>query len=46
VVVNAEPRLVTIARKRGWLHEDWTTAPGSPKPRLPLAPRLRQAASA
>jgi len=46
VAVNAEPRLVTIARKRGWLHEDWTTSPGSPKPRLPLAPRLRQAASA
>jgi HAD superfamily hydrolase (TIGR01490 family) len=38
VVVNPEPRLITIAEKRGWLTEDWHTSPGSPKPLLPMAP--------
>jgi phosphoserine phosphatase len=38
VAVNPEPRLITIAEKRGWLTEDWHTSPGSPKPLLPMAP--------
>jgi alcohol-forming fatty acyl-CoA reductase len=46
VAVNPEPRLITIARKRGWLQEDWTTAPGSPKPRLPAGPRISPAVPA
>ncbi|HEX6597159.1 MAG TPA: haloacid dehalogenase-like hydrolase, partial [Acidimicrobiales bacterium] len=40
VAVNAEPRLAAIARKRGWLVEQWTKSPGASRPPLPLAPRL------
>ncbi len=39
VAVNAEPKLAAIARKRGWHIEQWTKAPGTPVPLLPLAPR-------
>lgn len=39
VAVNPETRLSALARKRGWLVENWGPAPGSPKPLLPLARR-------
>ena len=38
VAVNPEPRLASIARKRGWLVEDFGTAPGFRHKLLPLAP--------
>jgi HAD superfamily hydrolase (TIGR01490 family) len=38
VAVNPETRLATIARKRGWLVEDFAKAPGGPRKLLPLAP--------
>jgi alcohol-forming fatty acyl-CoA reductase len=38
VAVNPEPRLATIARKRGWHIEQWEKAPGGPRPLLPLGP--------
>ena len=38
VAVNPEPRLASIARKRGWLVEDFTTSPGYRHKLLPLAP--------
>ena len=37
VAVNPETRLAAIARKRGWLVEQWSKAPGSPQPILPVA---------
>lgn len=43
VAVNPELRLVGIAEKRGWLTEDWTTASGSPIPKLPIGRRHRSA---
>jgi alcohol-forming fatty acyl-CoA reductase len=39
VAVNPEPKLAAIARKRGWLVEDFTTSPGAPRRTVPLAPR-------
>ncbi|NLD76584.1 MAG: HAD-IB family hydrolase, partial [Acidimicrobiales bacterium] len=39
VAVNPETRLATLARKRGWLIEQWTKAPGFKPSPLPLAPR-------
>lgn len=39
VAVNPEARLAALARKRGWLVENFPKAPGSPEPLLPLAPR-------
>ena len=32
VAVNPETRLAAIARKRGWLVEHWSKAPGGPRP--------------
>jgi HAD superfamily phosphoserine phosphatase-like hydrolase len=43
VAVNPEPRLASIARKRGWLVEDFGTAPGFRHRTLPLAPTWRNA---
>lgn len=37
VAVNPETRLAALARKRGWLVEQFDKAPGFPGPRLPLA---------
>ncbi|HUF33980.1 MAG TPA: HAD-IB family hydrolase [Acidimicrobiales bacterium] len=42
VAVNPETRLSAIARKRGWLVEDWTKAPGAPRPLLPIGPMTRR----
>lgn len=39
VAVNPETRLSALARKRGWLVENWPKAAGAPSVRLPLAPR-------
>lgn len=39
VAVNPETRLATLARKRGWLVEQWSKAPGYRPPRVPLAAR-------
>jgi alcohol-forming fatty acyl-CoA reductase len=38
VAVNPEPKLATIARKRGWHVENWEKAPGGPRPLLPIGP--------
>jgi len=37
VAVNPETRLAAIARKRGWLVENWSKSPGGPRPLLPVA---------
>lgn len=42
VAVNPETRLAAIARKRGWLVENWATAPGAPRPRIPIGPMLNE----
>ncbi len=39
VAVNPETRLASLARKRGWLIEQWSKAPGFRPSPLPLAPR-------
>jgi HAD superfamily hydrolase (TIGR01490 family) len=46
VAVNPETRLASIARKRGWLIEQWSKAPGFSPPTLPLAPTRRTAKAA
>jgi fatty acyl-CoA reductase len=38
VAVNPETKLASIARKRGWLVEDFKRSPGAPRRLLPLAP--------
>jgi HAD superfamily hydrolase (TIGR01490 family) len=40
VAVNPETRLAAIARKRGWLVEDWKTARGGTRPMLPIGERM------
>ncbi|HXH58658.1 HAD-IB family hydrolase [Iamia sp.] len=37
VAVNPEARLASLARKRGWLVEQWDKAPGFVPPRVPLS---------
>ena len=39
VAVNPETKLASIARKRGWLVEDFQKQSGAPNRPLPLAPR-------
>jgi phosphoserine phosphatase len=41
VAVNPEPKLATIARKRGWHVEEWAKAPQGPRPLLPIGPKWR-----
>ncbi|MEY2436252.1 MAG: alcohol-forming fatty acyl-CoA reductase [Acidimicrobiaceae bacterium] len=41
VAVNPETRLAAIARKRGWLVEQFAKSPGAPSKLLPLAPLHR-----
>ena len=36
VAVNPEPKLAALARRRGWLVEHWSRAPGGPRRFLPL----------
>ncbi len=43
VAVNPETRLASIARKRGWLIEDFHKVPGAPGRLLPIAPPRRGA---
>jgi HAD superfamily hydrolase (TIGR01490 family) len=40
VAVNPETRLAAIARKRGWLVEQFAKAPGGPSKLLPIAPPM------
>jgi HAD superfamily hydrolase (TIGR01490 family) len=42
VAVNPETRLAAIARKRGWLVEEWSKAAGAPKRLLPIAPMMNE----
>jgi HAD superfamily hydrolase (TIGR01490 family) len=42
VAVNPETRLAAIARKRGWLVEQWAKAPGGPRPALPIGPLVSE----
>ncbi len=42
VAVNPETRLANIARKRGWLVENWSKAKGAPKPLLPIGDMLAE----
>ena len=42
VAVNPETRLAAIARKRGWLIEQWEKAPGGPRPLLPIGPQTQR----
>jgi HAD superfamily hydrolase (TIGR01490 family) len=42
VAVNPETRLAAIARKRGWLVEHWSRAPGGPRPLLPIGTLLSE----
>ena len=45
VAVNPEMRLASIARKRGWLIEDFRKSPGAPGRALPIAPPRKGANS-
>lgn len=42
VAVNPETRLAAIARKRGWLVEEWAKSDGAPKPLLPIGNLLSE----
>jgi HAD superfamily phosphoserine phosphatase-like hydrolase len=42
VAVNPEIRLAAIARKRGWLVEQWSKAAGGPRRLLPIGPMTRR----
>lgn len=38
VAVNPEPKLASLARRRGWLVEHFSKAPGGPRKLIPIAP--------
>ncbi len=42
VAVNPETRLAAIARKRGWLVENWEKADGAPRRLLPIGPLMSE----
>ncbi|HEY5153774.1 MAG TPA: HAD-IB family hydrolase [Acidimicrobiales bacterium] len=42
VAVNPETRLAALARKRGWLVEQWAKAPGAPRVLVPIGGRRRK----
>jgi HAD superfamily hydrolase (TIGR01490 family) len=42
VAVNPETRLATLARKRGWLVEQWAKSPGAPRVLVPIGGRRRK----
>ncbi|MGZ4716197.1 MAG: HAD-IB family hydrolase [Acidimicrobiales bacterium] len=42
VAVNPETRLAALARKRGWLVEQWTKSPGAPRVLVPIGERRRK----
>ena len=39
VAVNPETKLASLARRRGWLIENWSKSSGGPTKLLPIAPR-------
>ena len=39
VAVNAETKLASIARRRGWLIEHWSKSDGAPNRTIPIGPR-------
>jgi HAD superfamily phosphoserine phosphatase-like hydrolase len=39
VAVNPETKLASLARRRGWLIENWSKSSGAPLKLLPIAPR-------
>ncbi len=42
VAVNAETKLASIARKRGWLIEHWSKSAGAPNRVIPIGPRTHR----
>jgi HAD superfamily hydrolase (TIGR01490 family) len=42
VAVNAETKLASIARKRGWLIEHWSKSAGAPNRVVPIGPRTHR----
>jgi hypothetical protein len=42
VAVNPEARLAALARKRGWLVEQFDKAGGAPRQRVPIGPMRRR----
>lgn len=42
VAVNPETRLATIARKRGWLVENWSKSPGGPRSLFPIGTMMAE----
>lgn len=42
VAVNAETKLASIARRRGWLIEHWSKSAGAPNRVIPIGPRTHR----